>query len=363
MDSTRSIWHRIHIDPWLSLAILVLLAMGLVVLYSASGQDQAMVTRQAIRMGLGLVIMVAVAQVRPEILSRVSVWLFAIGLLLLVALNFFGTGRGAHRWLDLGFLRFQPSEIMKLAVPMICARFFAAAPLPPGILQILFAAVLILLPVGLIAEQPDLGTAALVLAAGGSVVFIAGLRWRYIIWGCILFLASLVPMWTMMHDYQRQRILTLLDPEQDPLGAGYHIIQSVIAVGSGGLFGKGWLHGTQSQLEFLPERHTDFIFAVLCEEFGLVGALALLSVYLFVILRGLQIAAQAQENFGRLLAGSLAMTLFIYVFVNMGMVIGQLPVVGVPLPLISYGGTSLVTLMASFGILMSIHTHRKMLSF
>jgi rod shape determining protein RodA len=351
MDSTRSIWHRIHIDPWLSLAILVLLTMGLVVLYSASGQDQAMVTRQAIRMGLGLVIMVAVAQVRPEILSRVSVWLFAIGLLLLVALNFFGTGRGAHRWLDLGFLRFQPSEIMKLAVPMICARFFAAAPLPPGILQILFG------------EQPDLGTAALVLAAGGSVVFIAGLRWRYIIWSCILFLVSLVPMWTMMHDYQRQRILTLLDPEQDPLGAGYHIIQSVIAVGSGGLFGKGWLHGTQSQLEFLPERHTDFIFAVLCEEFGLVGALALLSVYLFVILRGLQIAAQAQENFGRLLAGSLAMTLFIYVFVNMGMVIGQLPVVGVPLPLISYGGTSLVTLMASFGILMSVHTHRKMLSF
>ena len=363
MDSTRSIWQRIHIDPWLVLGILILLAMGLTVLYSASGQDQAMVTRQAIRMGLGLVIMVAVAQVRPEILSRVSVWLFAVGLLLLVALNFFGTGRGAHRWLDLGFLRFQPSEIMKLAVPMICARFFAAAPLPPGILQILFGAVLILLPVGLIAEQPDLGTAALVLAGGGSVVFIAGLRWRYIIWGGVLFLASLVPMWTMMHDYQRQRILTLLDPQQDPLGAGYHIIQSVIAVGSGGLFGKGWLHGTQSQLEFLPERHTDFIFAVLCEEFGLVGALALLLVYLFVILRGLQIAAQAQDNFGRLLAGSLAMTLFIYVFVNMGMVIGQLPVVGVPLPLISYGGTSLVTLMASFGILMSVHTHRKMLSF
>ncbi|MGQ0657301.1 MAG: rod shape-determining protein RodA [Chromatiales bacterium] len=362
MDEARDTWQRLHVDPWLVLGTLLLCAGGLVVLFSAGGGERAVVLRQGIHMLVGFAAMVIVAQLPPAFFSRIAPLLYLAGMLLLIALYFVGTGRGAHRWLDLGFIRFQPAEIMKLAVPLICARLLAAGPLPPKFYRIVVAGLLIVIPAALIAEQPDLGTAVLVASAGAFVIFLAGIRWRYFIWLALPALASLIPLWTLLHDYQRQRILTLLDPESDPLGAGYHIIQSVIAVGSGGLFGKGWLHGTQSRLEFLPERHTDFIFAVLCEEFGFVGAVALVVVYLFVILRVLTIAASAQEIFGRLLAGSLALTLFIYVFVNMGMVIGQLPVVGVPLPLISYGGTSVVTLMAGFGILMSIHTHRRRLS-
>lgn len=314
-------------------------------------------------MAMGAGVMIVFAQIPPVAFSRVAPLLYVIGIVLLVILNFHGTGRGAHRWLDLGFVRFQPSEIMKLAVPMLCARVIAAGGMPPSPVRLLVTASMIVLPAALVAEQPDLGTGALIGIAGAIVLFLGGIRWRFLLATSVVGVLSLFPLWMLMHDYQRQRVLTLLNPEADPLGTGYHIIQSVIAVGSGGLFGKGWLHGTQSRLEFLPERHTDFIFAVLCEEFGFVGAIALLAVYLLLIWRCLHIAGNAQDGFGRLMGGSLALTLFVYVFVNIGMVIGQLPVVGVPLPFISYGGTAIVTLMAGFGILMSIATHRRRQTF
>jgi rod shape determining protein RodA len=282
--------------------------------------------------------------------------------LLLLAVLFFGdVGKGAQRWLNLGVFKFQPSEMVKLAVPLMIAWYLAKQPLPPKLKTIALTFTLIAIPVGLIAKQPDLGTSLLVGSAGIFALFLAGISWRFIITLFGLAAAAAPVVWINMHNYQKQRVLTFLDPEKDPLGSGYHIIQSKIAIGSGGLFGKGWFNGTQSQLDFLPERHTDFIFAVLSEEFGLVGVLLLLSLYLFVILRGLYIASQAQETFGRLLSGSLILVFFVYLFVNTGMVSGLLPVVGVPLPLVSYGGTSLVTLMAGFGILMSIHTHRKLL--
>ena len=363
MDRTESFWDKVHLDPLLLAGTLALLVAGLGILHSASGSNDALVLRQGVHMLIGLAVMVTIAQVPPEALSRVAPALYVAGLLLLLLLFVLGTGRGTRRWFDLGIIRFQPSELMKLAVPLICARLFAAGNLPPTLARIGIACMFIALPALLIAKQPDLGTATLIAAAGAISIFLAGLQVRYIFWSVIGGLLSLVPLWGLLHDYQRQRVLTLLDPEKDPLGAGYHIIQSVIAVGSGGLFGKGWLNGTQSRLEFLPERHTDFIFAVICEEFGFVGAMALIAAYLLVVVRGLQIAAGAQDTFGRLLAATLSLTLFVYVFVNTGMMIGQLPVVGVPLPLVSYGGTSLVTLLAAFGILMSVHTHRKRLSF
>jgi rod shape determining protein RodA len=363
VSETRTFWQRIHIDPWIVVMLLLLCAIGLGVLYSASGEDRGMVLRQAIRMAMGAGVMVVFAQVPPIAFSRVAPLLYLIGIVLLVVLNFHGTGRGAHRWLDLGFVRFQPSEIMKLAVPMLCARIIAAGGLPPSPLRLATTVLLIALPAVLVAEQPDLGTGALIAIAGAIVIFLGGIRWRIVLATFLTGVMSLFPLWMLMHDYQRQRVLTLLNPEADPLGTGYHIIQSVIAVGSGGMFGKGWLHGTQSRLEFLPERHTDFIFAVLCEEFGFAGAVVLLVFYTVLIWRCLHIASNAQDGFGRLMGGSLALTLFVYVFVNIGMVIGQLPVVGVPLPFISYGGTAIVTLMAGFGILMSIATHRRRQTF
>jgi len=271
-------------------------------------------------------------------------------------------GKGAQRWLDLGLFRFQPSELMKLALPMVLAWYFSEKLLPPRFSRIVVALVMIMVPVVLIAKQPDLGTALLVVAAGGAVLFVSGMSWRLIAVFCLLAAMCAPVLWFHMHDYQRQRVLTFLNPEQDPLGAGYHIIQSKIAIGSGGLYGKGWLNGTQSHLEFLPERSTDFIFAVFCEEFGLIGVIMLVTIYMLIIARGLYIAANAQQTFGKLLAAALVITFFVYIFVNMGMVSGQLPVVGVPLPLISHGGTSVVTLMSGFGILMGIHTHRRLLS-
>jgi len=271
-------------------------------------------------------------------------------------------GKGAQRWLDLGFFRFQPSEMIKLTTPMMVARYLSEHRLPPKTGQLLIASGLILLPTLLIAKQPDLGTAILVASSGAGVLFFAGLSWAFIA-AIIAALASLTPIiWHFMHGYQRDRVLTFLNPEADPLGRGYHIIQSKIAIGSGGIYGKGWLGSTQSELEFLPESSTDFIFAVFAEEFGLFGCVGLLLLYLLIIARCLHIASQAQDTYCRLLASSLAFTFFVYVFVNIGMVIGVLPVVGVPLPLISYGGTSIVTLLAGFGILMSIHTHKKRLS-
>ncbi len=353
---------RIHLDLPLLTGLVLVATFGLVVLYSASGQDMAQVERQLLRFGLAFGIMFGVAQIRPEQLSRWSPWLYLIGTLMLVGVLAFGDiGKGAQRWLGLGVTRFQPSEMVKLAVPMMIAWYLADKPLPPSWSCLGLAAALIIVPVLLIAKQPDLGTSLLVASAGVFVLFLAGISWRLIL-GLLTLAGAAAPVaWYLMRDYQKQRVLTFLDPEKDPLGAGYHITQSKIAIGSGGIWGKGWLNDTQSQLDFLPERHTDFIFAVLSEEFGLVGVSLLLTLYLFVILRGLYIASRAQDTYGRLLAGSLTLVFFVYLFVNVGMVSGLLPVVGVPLPLVSYGGTSLVTLMAGFGMLMSIHTRRKLL--
>jgi rod shape determining protein RodA len=290
-----------------------------------------------------------------------AAWLLGLVLLVVVALAG-DIGKGAQRWLDLGIVRFQPAEIMKLAVPMMCAWYLHQRPLPPSLRDIGVVLLVVLLPVGLIAEQPDLGTALLVAASGVIVLVMAGLSPAYILGGVAIMGAAVPVGWHFMHDYQRQRVLTLLDPQSDALGAGYHIIQSQIAIGSGGMFGKGWTNGSQAQLEFLPERSTDFIFAVIGEEWGLVGLFVLLALYLIVIARGLFIAAQAQDTFTRLIAGGLTLLFAVYVFVNSGMVAGLLPVVGVPLPLVSYGGTSMVTLMAGFGILMSIHSRRKLVA-
>jgi len=360
----QSLGQRLHIDFPLLFAIFVLCLIGLLVLYSAGGQDIQLVYRQAVKLLIAFVGMIMVAQLSPAILERWSIWLFIFGIILLVLVIFYGdVGKGAQRWLDLKVFRFQPSEIMKLTVPMMIASYLADKSLPPKFSWVLMTCVLIIIPVLLIAKQPDLGTALLVATAGFSVLFIAGISWRLLMSMGMLAAACAPILWYVMHDYQKRRVLTLLNPEQDPLGAGYHIIQSKIAIGSGGFYGKGWLNGTQSHLEFLPERSTDFIFAVFCEEFGMLGVLLLLCVYLFIISRGLFIAINAQNTYGRLLASSLTLTFFVYVFVNMGMVTGQLPVVGVPLPLISHGGTSMVTLMLGFGIIMAVHTHRRFLSF
>jgi rod shape determining protein RodA len=351
-----------HLDLPLLTGLLLLCGFGLVVLYSAGGEDFAQVQRQMIRLGLAFCVMFIAAQITPSTLQRWTPWLYTIGVLMLVAVLLFGeVGKGAQRWLNLGVIRFQPSELVKLAVPLMIAWYLADKKLPPNWRSLLVAAALIVVPVLMIAKQPDLGTSLLVTSAGIFALFLAGISWRLIFSLFGIAAAAAPVLWYLMRDYQRQRVLTFLDPENDPLGAGYHIIQSKIAIGSGGMYGKGWLNGTQSQLNFLPERHTDFIFSVLSEEFGLVGVIALLSIYLFIILRGLYIATQAQDTFGRLLAGALTLVFFVYLFVNTGMVSGLLPVVGVPLPLVSYGGTSLVTLMAGFGMLMSIHTHRKLL--
>ncbi len=355
--------NMLHLDPLLLLSIVLLTVTGLGVLYSAGDQSLALINRQATRLVLAFVVLMILAQVPPSSLRFWSPWIFGVGVVLLVAVLAVGdVGKGAQRWLDLGVVRFQPSEMMKLATPMMIAWFFSDRSLPPTYRSLLVAAVLILVPTLLIAKQPDLGTALLIFAAGFFVVFLAGLSWKLITLLVISGAAMLPVLWHFMHDYQRNRVLTLLDPERDPLGAGYHIIQSQIAIGSGGVYGRGWLNGSQSHLDFLPEQSTDFIFAVFAEEFGLIGGILLISLYAFIILRGLMIAAQAQDTYGRLLGGSLSLTFFVYLFVNVGMVSGILPVVGVPLPLISYGGTSMVTLMAGFGMLMSINSHRRLWS-
>ncbi len=357
----RRILLSLRIDVPLLLGLLMLMVMSTMVLYSASGESMATVERQLIRFGIGFVLMVGVAWVGVRRLYLWSPVLYLLGVLLLVAVFFFGDrGKGAQRWLDLGVMRFQPSEIMKLAMPMMLAFYFAERRLPPTFLESVVAGTLMIFPVYMIAQQPDLGTAILVAWAGFMVIFLSGLKWRVILGLCALALAAGPLFWRFMHDYQKQRVITLLDPESDPLGAGYHIIQSKIALGSGGWHGNGWLAGTQGHLQFLPERTTDFIFAIYGEEFGLLGVLLLFAVYLFIVGRGLYIAFSAKDTFGRLLAGSLSMTFFIYFFVNVGMVTGLLPVVGVPLPLISYGGTSMVTLMVGFGMLMAIQGEQRL---
>lgn len=354
----------LHLDWPLLLGLIGLSAVGLVVLYSAGGQDMDLIWRQCIRLGLAFGVMFAIAQIPPHHIERWAPWLFGAGVLMLIAVLIFGAvGKGAQRWLDLGLFRFQPSEIMKLAVPMMIAWYLAENTLPPSRKAIAITVLIIVVPVGLIVKQPDLGTSLLIAMSGIFALLLAGISWR-LVGGMSLLVAACAPLvWFFgMRDYQQQRVLTFLNPESDPLGSGYHIIQSKIAIGSGGLYGKGWLNGTQSQLEFLPERSTDFIFAVFAEEFGFFGILILLALYLYIIARCLYISAQAQDTFTRLLAGSLTLTFFVYLVVNIGMVSGMLPVVGLPLPLVSYGGTSMVTLMAAFGILMSIQTHRKLLT-
>lgn len=355
------IW-RLHLDWSLLVGLLALMSVALLVVYSAGGQDT--MVRQAVRFAIGIAALVVIAQIPPRLLKLWAPALYIIGVIMLVIVDVVGViGKGAQRWLDLGFIRFQPSELMKIAVPMLLAWYFAERPLPPRLSQVAIAGGLVLLPVMLIALQPDLGTSLLIAASGLFVLWLAGLSWKLVA-GMLVSVAALAPaLWFFyMHDYQKQRVLTLLDPEKDKLGAGYHIIQSKIAIGSGGLYGKGYFQGTQSQLEFVPERHTDFIFAVIGEEFGLLGGVLLLALFAFIIIRGLYIANQAQDTFSRLLAGALTLTFFVYVFVNMGMVSGILPVVGIPLPLVSYGGTASVTLLAGFGILMSVHTHRRLLT-
>lgn len=358
-QAQKSIFYRLHIDPFLLLGIFALMAMSLTVLYSVGGYE--MLNRQVVRLSIAFVAMLLIAQISPEIYLRWTPAIFIICLLLLIAVLLFGhTGKGAQRWLDLGFTKFQPSEIMKLIMPFMIAYYISQFTLPPRFKETFIALIIIIVPTLLIAKQPDLGTSILIASSGIFVLFLSGVSWLYISIAIGAILAFVPILWFyLMHDYQRGRVLTLLNPEADPLGAGYHIIQSKIAIGSGGLWGKGWLQGTQSQLEFLPERHTDFIFSVLSEEFGFMGILLLLSVYIFVIGRGLWIANQAQDAFTRAVAGSIILTFFVYIFVNIGMVSGLLPVVGVPLPLISYGGTSIVTILAGFGVLMSINTHKR----
>ncbi len=352
-----------HIDSFLMGCLLFTVLVGLFVLYSASGQNFERVSAQLVNIAIALSIMWLVANVQPQLLERVAVPVYLLGVILLIGVALFGDiSHGARRWLDLGITKIQPSEIMRIAVPMMLAWFFSRHEANPRVIDFVIAALLLLIPVALIMKQPDLGTALLISASGFFVIFLAGLSWRFIIGGGVL-IGALTPIfWSMLHDYQRKRIEILIDPSQDPLGAGYHTIQATIALGSGGMTGKGWLNGSQSQLDFLPERTTDFIFAVFGEEFGMAGNLMLLVLFSLIIGRGLMIAAQAKSTFTRLLAGSITLTFFTYAFVNIGMVSGILPVVGVPLPLISYGGTSMVSLLLGFGILMSIQTHKKLVA-
>ena len=362
LSGAARVLSALRMDGPLVTALALAAAYGLVVLYSASAENLPMVLRTAMRLVLGTAAMLALARVSPNFLRRVSPWLYGIGVFLLLAVAVVGHTRlGAQRWLSLGPIRFQPSELMKIAVPMMCAWYLHERPLPPRWPNLLTLGLIILAPVALVAKEPDLGTAALIAAAGALVVFLAGLRLRVIVGMLLLVVAAAWFGLRFMHGYQRQRLLTFLNPQSDPLGAGYHIIQSQIAIGSGGVFGKGWMNGSQAQLDFLPERTTDFIFAVVGEEFGLLGLAVLLLLYTFIIGRALYLAVQTPDTFSRLLAGSIALTFFVYVFINAGMVTGLLPVVGVPLPLVSYGGSSVVTVLAGFGILMSLHAHRKLM--
>ncbi len=351
---------RLHLDRSLLYALLALAGVSLLAVYSASSKDLGMTINHVVRLVIGFGVMLLVAQMRPDHIERWSPYVFAAALVLLVFVLAVGTvGKGAQRWLHLGFVRFQPSELMKLGLPMMLAWYFARGDLPPNLLRLGVAFIICAVPAALIAKQPDLGTAALVFAAGAFTLFLAGMRWSIIVTVGLAIAAAMPVAWNFMHDYQRHRILTMISPEADPLGTGYHTIQSMIAVGSGGFYGKGWLNSSQAHLEYLPEAGTDFIFAVFAEEFGLIGSLVLLGLFVFIGMRAMIIAFLAQDGYSRLLAGGIALIFFFSFIVNIGMVTGILPIVGVPLPVMSYGGSSILTVMASFGILMSIHTHRR----
>lgn len=349
----------LHVDPPLLALLLTLVTFGLLILYSASNANMGMIFRQSMRLVIATLIMLVLAFIPPHKYKIWTPWIYGVGLGLLIAVMLMGKiGKGAQRWLELGLFRFQPSEIMKLAVPMMAAWFFDRQANPSSMRSMLIASLIIFVPALIIAKQPDLGTGIMVAAAGLCVVFLAGIRFKFILLLAVLIGLSVPVVWHVMHDYQKQRVYTLIDPEQDPLGSGYHIIQSKIAIGSGGLMGKGWLEGSQSHLNFLPEHATDFIFAVTGEEFGFAGGFAIIVLIVLISLRSLSIASNAQTTFTRLLAASLAMSFFLSGFVNIGMVMGIIPVVGIPLPLVSYGGTAMVTFLASFGVLMSISSHR-----
>jgi len=374
-NDTSNIWHSrypikssafalqlLKLDGPLLLLISIACLLGVFVLFSASNESTEILMRQLIRIGVAFAALLVTAQIPTDLIRRISPWGYFFGLVLLSFVLFLGDiGQGAQRWLDIG-IRFQPSEIMKLAVPMMVAWYLHERKLPPSGKHILNIFILILIPSILIAKQPDLGTSILVFTSGILIIFLAGIPFRYISVLSLLAIPGSLLLWKFMEDYQRQRVITLLNPDIDPLGAGYNIIQSKIAIGSGGLFGKGWTNGSQVQLEFLPEKSTDFIFAVIGEEFGLLGLLCILIIYILIIARSLYIASQAPDLYSKLLAGSISLTFFVYVFVNAAMVIGLIPIVGIPLPLISYGGTSMVTLMIGFGILMSINANQKLLS-
>ncbi len=359
-------WHNnsfLHLDYLLLSGLVLLFIIGLATLYSAGGQNLDLIFRQILRFLVGLGVLLLLAQIPTQKIIGFIPWIYILGILVLILVLVIGEStNGSQRWINLGLFRFQPSEIMKLAVPMMVTWYLTSKPLPPTYGRLLGSLAIIFIPVILIMKQPDLGTSLLIASSGMFVLLLAGLSWK-IVFGFLTSIVLAAPvLWELLHEYQRDRIRTFLDPERDPLGNGYHIIQSKIAIGSGGFSGKGWLNGTQSHLQFLPERSTDFIFAVYSEELGLLGVLVLLTIYFLVLSRGMYIALKAQDSFARLLAGSLTLTFFVYIFVNMSMVSGLLPVVGLPLPLISYGGTSLVTLMAGFGLIMAIHTHRRLLS-
>ncbi len=354
-------WQRLHIDPWLCSFLILNACLGLTVLYSASAQDIGLVSKQAMSFGIGFIVMLTLAQIPPKVYQAFSPYFYLFGLFSLIAVMVFGEIRmGAQRRIDIpGFGSVQPSEFMKIGMPMMVAWFLSRKPLPPSVPNVMITMLLVGIPFLLIAEQPDLGTSLLVLASGLFVLFLSGLSWK-LIGAAVVGAGLLIPIaWEfLLHDYQRQRVLTLLNPEADALGTGRNIIQSKTAIGSGGFSGKGFLEGTQSHLHFLPEGHTDFIIAAYSEEFGLIGVTILVLLYFAIIFRTFQIGLQCFHNYGRLVAGSLGLSFFVYVFVNLGMVSGILPVVGVPLPFMSYGGTAIITLMATFGLVMSIHTHR-----
>lgn len=352
---------KFHLDIPIILLLVMICTYGLLILYSAVGQQTAPVVNQLIKIGVAFGLMIVMAQISPIFYLRIAPWLFVMGIVLLIAVLFVGTTvNGSQRWLRIpGVLNFQPSELMKLVIPMMLASYFHDRHLPPLRRHVFWACVMIFIPVLLIARQPDLGTSLLIGASGLLVLLLAGISWRYVFSAVLAGLMAAPALWYVMLDYQRTRVMILLDPERDPLGAGWNIIQSKTAIGSGGLFGKGLFQGTQSHLDFLPESQTDFIVAVLAEELGLVGVTLLLILYILLVGRGVVIAIQAQDTFGRLLVGTITFTFFVYVFVNIGMVSGILPVVGVPLPLVSHGGTAILTLFAGFGIIMSVHTHRR----
>ncbi|AOA59858.1 rod shape-determining protein RodA [Acinetobacter larvae] len=354
-------WQRLHIDPWLCLFLILNALLGLTVLYSASAKDLALLSKQAMSFGIGFLLMCSIAQIPPKVFQAFAPYFYGFGVLCLLIVMVFGEVRmGAQRWIDIpGVGSVQPSEFMKIGMPLMVSWFLAKNRLPPSFKNVIISLVLIGVPFIIIAEQPDLGTSLLVLASGIFVLFLSGLSWAMILAAAGAAAAIIPVAWMfLLHDYQKQRVMTLLNPEADALGTGWNIIQSKTAIGSGGLSGKGFLEGTQSHLHFLPEGHTDFIIAAYSEEFGLIGIFVLITLYFLIIFRTFQISLQSFHNFGRLVAGSFALSFFVYVFVNAGMVSGILPVVGVPLPFMSYGGTAIITLMATFGIVMSIHTHR-----